>query len=244
MLLMTKQKVSIIIPAYNEEKYIEKTLEALTMLDRQADEIIVVDNGSTDKTVAIAKKFPQVTVVSYTEKKGPNAARQAGFKASCGDVIATLDADCTPPKEWLTRALALLNADEGTVAATGSYDYTPKPFWWGKPVNDLYTYILIPTTSKLLGLLDRGVMVGGNAIIKRSALEEIGGFNTSIPFHGDDTDTANRLLKVGKVRYGAKMTVPSSSRRLIINGVGKTLKKYARHALLPKQDVDDVDHPR
>lgn len=241
---MAKQTVSIIIPAYNEEKYIGKTLESLLALDRTPDEIIVVDNGSTDKTIEIVTAFKTVKILRYTEIKGPNAARQAGFLASCGDVIATLDADCTPPKEWLTQALALLNADEKTVAATGSYDYTPKPFWWGKPVNDLYTYVLIPTTSKLLGLINRGVMVGGNAIIKRKALEEIGGFNTNIPFHGDDTDTANRLTKIGKVKYAAKMTIPSSSRRLLINGVGATLKKYAKHALLPKEDSDSVDHPR
>ncbi len=239
-----RDRVSIIIPAYNEEKYLPKTLKALGLLKIQPFEIIVVDNGSTDKTVAIAKKFKNVTVITYLEKKGPNAARQAGFLASKGDVIATLDADCTPPPDWLSVALAVLNANEDTVAVTGSYDYTPKPFWWGKPVNDLYTYILIPTAAALLKIVDRGIMVGGNAIIKRKALEEIGGFDTSIPFHGDDTDTANRLSKVGNVRYAAKITVPSSSRRLLKNGIGKTLKAYAKHAIFPRKDNGDVNHPR
>jgi glycosyltransferase involved in cell wall biosynthesis len=246
--ILFAMKVSVIIPAYNEEKYITKALTAVSNLKTKPFEVIVVDNGSTDKTVELVKKFPNVRLISFTKIKGPNAARQAGFLASKGDIIATLDADCTPPPDWLTLGLAFLTAKKDIVAVTGSVDYTPKPYWWGPVLNELINHIFIPITSRTLELMDRGIMIGGNTLIKRGALTKIGGFNADITFHGDDTDTANRLVKHGKVRYSPKMTIPSSSRRLLSEGIAKTLKTYAEYAFMPKKSLKKksgkVNHPR
>jgi glycosyltransferase involved in cell wall biosynthesis len=93
--------ISVIIPTYNEERYISECLTALTSQDVPADEIIVVNNNSTDKTVEIAKKF-KVRIVNEKEQ-GMIAARNRGFNEAAGDIIARCDADCKPPKNWIAE---------------------------------------------------------------------------------------------------------------------------------------------
>src|SRR5207302_647488 len=84
--------ISVVIPAYNEEKYIGQTLESvISNAPENLLEIIVVNNASTDKTSAIASAFPKVKVVDEP-KKGLTRARQAGLNAAQGDVLAYIDA--------------------------------------------------------------------------------------------------------------------------------------------------------
>lgn len=94
--------ISVIVPAYNEEKYIRACLDSLTNQDlpKRFFEIIVVDNNSTDKTKEIIKKFP----VKYTfeEKRNVVAAKQRGVKIAKGKIIASADADTFYPKSWLS----------------------------------------------------------------------------------------------------------------------------------------------
>lgn len=94
--------VSVVIPMYNEAHIIERCLHALLAQRDQPDEIIVVDNGSTDGCAAIAQLFPLVTVVSEP-RKGITFARQAGFDAATCDVIARIDADTLVHPEWIAR---------------------------------------------------------------------------------------------------------------------------------------------
>lgn len=94
-------KVSLVIPAYNEEKYMKECLVHIMAQQVRPDEIIVVDNNCTDKTVKIAKHFP-VTIVKEPIQ-GMIAARNKGFNAATGDVIARCDADTHLPPDWIRR---------------------------------------------------------------------------------------------------------------------------------------------
>ena len=86
-------ELSIVIPAYNEEKYIGAAIESVQKYGNGVcKEIIVVDNASTDRTVQIANGYPGVRVVSES-KKGTGHARERGFRESTGDVICFIDAD-------------------------------------------------------------------------------------------------------------------------------------------------------
>lgn len=95
-------KVSVVIPVHNEEAYIESCINALLDQTRPADEIIVVDNNCTDATVDIASKYPQITII-HEPIQGITPARNAGYSAARGDIIARTDADCRPPRGWLRR---------------------------------------------------------------------------------------------------------------------------------------------
>ena len=91
--------VSVIVPVYNEEKFIKKCLESLTNQQEKADEIIVIDNNCRDKTIDIAKKFP-VRIVRETVQ-GMIAARNRGFNEAKHEIIARVDADVIVPPDWI-----------------------------------------------------------------------------------------------------------------------------------------------
>lgn len=92
--------VSIVIPAYNEAKRIQRTLEALRRQSLLPYEIIVVDNNSTDNTADIARSYENVRVVNESQQ-GIGHARNRGFDEAAGDIIARLDADTIPSDTWI-----------------------------------------------------------------------------------------------------------------------------------------------
>lgn len=92
-------KISVIIPVYNEEKYIVPCLKSLLKQEEKPDEIIVVDNNCTDKTIPLVRKYP-VKIVKE-KKQGIVFARNHGFNIATGDIIARIDADSTAPKNWV-----------------------------------------------------------------------------------------------------------------------------------------------
>jgi len=94
-------KVSVVIPAYNEEKYIGLCLQSLSRQLEMADEIIVVNNNSTDQTAKIAKSF-KVTVIDEPQR-GITFARNSGFNHAQYPIIARCDADSILPNDWIKR---------------------------------------------------------------------------------------------------------------------------------------------
>lgn len=93
-------KLTLVIPAYNESRHLKLCLDAVSLQTILPDEVIVVDNNSTDKTVEIAKKYSFVKVVSE-KKQGIYFARNKGFNTARGEIIARIDADSIIPKNWV-----------------------------------------------------------------------------------------------------------------------------------------------
>src|ERR1035437_5497290 len=116
-------KISLIIPAHNEEKYIGTCLEhAIRNSNGKFFEIIVVNNASTDKTAEIAKSYPGVRVV-YEEHKGLTRARQRGFIESRGNILANIDSDTRMPPNWIEQAIDEFKKDKNLVCLSGPYIY-------------------------------------------------------------------------------------------------------------------------
>lgn len=97
---MKDPRISIIIPAYNEERHLARCLEAIAVQSVKPYEVIVVDNNSTDATVAIAKSYPFVRVVRAKEQ-GVVFARNKGFDAARGNIIGRIDSDTVLTPEWV-----------------------------------------------------------------------------------------------------------------------------------------------
>ena len=95
------KKISVVIPAHNEEKYIEKCLLSLEnqSIPRKDYEIIVVNDSSTDKTKSVAKKYADRVIDVHARIVGK--ARDVGFKKASGWIIASTDADTIVPRNWL-----------------------------------------------------------------------------------------------------------------------------------------------
>lgn len=94
--------LSVIVCAYNEERYLAACLHSILAQTRPPDEVIVVDNASTDATAAVASVIPGVTVV-HEPAKGLVRARAAGRAAAGGELLVYLDADCRAPLQWIER---------------------------------------------------------------------------------------------------------------------------------------------
>ena len=128
--------LSFVIPAYNEELYLAACIESILKEIRQdatgalerTTEIIVVNNASTDGTREVALRYPGVQVVDEP-RKGLTFARQAGFAASSGQLIANVDADSRLTPHWLEKVLAEFDAEPDLASLSGPvvyYDLTPR----------------------------------------------------------------------------------------------------------------------
>jgi glycosyltransferase involved in cell wall biosynthesis len=96
------KSISIVIPAYNEERYLAACLDAIVAQTEAPDQVIVVDNNSTDRTVAIARSYDFVTLVR-AKKQGVVYGRDAGFDANTCDIIGRIDADSRLPADWVMQ---------------------------------------------------------------------------------------------------------------------------------------------
>ena len=117
-------KVSVLIPAHNEEKNISKTLNTLLKIDypREKLEIIVVDDGSTDRTYEIVKSFARRGIKVYRKEKGGKAsALNYGLKKIRTDLVLTLDADCFLARDALKKMVAEIQ-DKWTMASIPSIE--------------------------------------------------------------------------------------------------------------------------
>ena len=179
-------------------------------------EIIVVDNASSDETSAVAFQFPGVRVVRENAK-GTNHARQKGFKAATGDIIAFVDADTELPSDWFESIMEEFSKNDELICLSGPYSYYDLTSMRKMMVRAYWSLIAYPTY-----LVVGYMVVGGNFAVRRSGLESIGGFDTSIAFYGDDTDIARRLHKVGKVKFKPSFIMSTSGRRFKGQGFFKT----------------------
>lgn len=98
-------KISVVIPAYNAAASIKAALESCLAQTVQPHEIIVVDDASTDDTVEIVQHYDSVTLLQQTKNAGPSAARNRGWDAATGDIVAFLDSD----DRWLPEKLAIVS---------------------------------------------------------------------------------------------------------------------------------------
>ncbi len=214
-------QLSIIIPAFNEEKYIRECLEScIRYAPSNLLEIIVVNNASTDRTAEIARSFPRVRVVDEPLKGLPRA-RQRGYMEAKGDVILSIDSDTRIPHGWF-EAMQDELSKPNVVCVSGPYNFYDIPVWQRKCVAAYWN-----SCAKVTYMSTGYMVVGGNFAVKRDALKQIGGFNTSISFYGEDTDIAKRLHQVGKVAYTPRCWINSSGRRLSAEGLLKTPFVYA-----------------
>ncbi|MHC5190567.1 MAG: glycosyltransferase family 2 protein, partial [Planctomycetota bacterium] len=83
-------KISVVIPAYNAEKHIARAIDSVLAQTRPADEIIVVDDGSTDATAEVVRSYGEKVIFIQQENAGVSVARNAGIEAASGDWIAFL----------------------------------------------------------------------------------------------------------------------------------------------------------
>lgn len=213
-------KISIIIPAYNEEKLIGRCLQSILAAEIPFEhEIIVINNASTDNTKKIAQKFKGVKVIDEP-KKGLTKAKQAGYENAKGGILVFFDADTIVPKSWFKTAVSIYEKDKRIVGISGPYIYEDIK-WFEK----LIYYDLFSLLFEVLNF-QKGYLLGGNFSVKKEIIKKIGGFDTNINFYGEDTNLTRRIAEYGKIKFTRKLAITSSARRLKGEGRIKTVIVY------------------
>ena len=161
-------KLSLVIPAYNEEKGILACLESVAKNSEGiAHEILVVNNASTDRTGELAASTPGVRVF-LEEKRGTSAARQRGFEESTGDIVAFIDADSRMPGGWCKKVTDAFAKDDRLAALSGPYEYYDLPLPY-RILIKAFWYAAMPVY-----FFTKHMALGGNIAMRRSVLEKMG----------------------------------------------------------------------
>jgi glycosyltransferase involved in cell wall biosynthesis len=188
--LIGETQVSIIIPAFNEARVIGKCLDSLMRLDFPPDhfEVILVDNGSADATVQIAKSFADRLNLTVLQKHGVkiSALRNLGANAASGAILAFLDADCLPPPSWLTDIFALAPKD-GT-GVVGAHYLLPEDSTWVGRI--WHVYQEAPKAG------DVSHVPAGDLVMRREDFLRLRGFDESIQTN-EDYELCDRVRKAG-----------------------------------------------
>lgn len=195
-------KISVVIPTKNEEAYIEACLSAILAQTRKPDEVIVVDNGSTDRTSEIAIRMGAKVINCPTP--GVAVARQAGLEAASGDWVATTDADSRPGRDWLEL---LESRMQNAVAVYGPMRMFGLPRWQEELTELGYGVFL-----KLMALLRRPNMGGANMAFRRDLGLQVGGYPRVLT--SEDVYLGLALKKHGAIRYVPGALVLTSARRV------------------------------
>jgi glycosyltransferase involved in cell wall biosynthesis len=179
--------VSIVIPTFNEAEYLAKCITSLQQLNYPKDlyEITLVDNGSVDNTVEIAKSFDISVYVKEKVKVG--AVRNYGASKSKGAIYAFIDGDCVASPNWLSAAIEKLSSDV-VGAVGGAYLLRDDPSW----VESGWVISQETITEESASL------VGGSFIVKADIFNEISGFDESINA-GEDTKLAREVAVKNQV---------------------------------------------
>lgn len=222
-------RLSIVVPAYNEEAYLPACLEALQAeISRSGGaataEIVVVDNASTDRTAEVAVEYGARVV--REPAKGLTRARQCGLAAARGALVAYVDADTRVPAGWIERLMQEFSADPRVVCVSGPCTYYDGSRRERLLARVYWTLLAMPTYR-----VTRYMVLGGNFAATRSALLAIGGFDTTIAFYGEDTNIARRLHAAGRVKFTRRLCVATSARRLQREGVLATAGRYVLNFL-------------
>lgn len=197
---------SVIVAAYNEEKYITDCILALKQQDYPGEfEIIVADNGSTDKTSEIARDLGARLV--YAPERGVSHALIAGSLAGYGEIYAYTDADTRPPKTWLSQLNNAFNSHETVVGAGGAPYYYDGP----KLADFIAHKILIKFYKRFLEKRHRG-LPGFNMSIRKDIYFKAGGFEPGYNW-GQDWHMAKRASQFGLIIFDPAIYVHTSFRR-------------------------------
>jgi glycosyltransferase involved in cell wall biosynthesis len=209
------KKVSVIIPVYNNPSGLDTLLQALVnqSYPRQLYEIIVVDNGSKDSTIDVARKYQSaykdlIQVLIEDKVRGSYTARNTGITQSEGEIIAMIDSDCTPIPEWIERGVSALHTHQADLIGGGVRFVFP-PHAGAAEMYDAIAHLQIKHVIETLGISPTA-----NLFSRRAVFNAIGLFPVNVKSRGDSIWTRKATRAGFKLLYASEAEVSHPARNL------------------------------
>lgn len=188
--ILSRMRTSIYIPCRNAERFLAGCIGAVRAQSLPPDEIIVVDDGSTDRTAEIARGS-EARVISLPSHPGLAAARNAAVSAARGELVASLDADCVPEPSWL-EGLAKAMGATGAAGAGGMLVEAHQA-----RLADRWRAVHMRQNWGRERIVNPPFLFGCNTLFRKGALEEIGLYDERCRTNGEDVDLSYRLRAKG-----------------------------------------------
>jgi glycosyltransferase involved in cell wall biosynthesis len=189
-----------VIPVRDDAEALRRCLRALAQQTLPPFEIVVVDNGSSDDSAAVARAAGARVVAEAEE--GIPAASARGFDEARGEVIARLDADCIPPADWLEGVQRAFDEWPGMLAVTGWARFIDGPRWLRRPLMYAYLGAYLLVSAPALG---HPPLFGSNCAVRRDAWSAV---RDRVHRHDllvhDDLDLSVHLGSLPEAAVGAR----------------------------------------
>ncbi len=222
--------LSVVIPVYNEEENIGACLDAIAAQSEMPDEVIVVDNNSTDGSVEIIKRYPFVTLL-HEKRQGLRFTRDTGMKKATSDLLGRIDADSVLSPNWVETAKRIFTDDPTASAASGPCYYHDMP---AKKLG----LALDNSVRRALFRFDEPMLFGSNMVLRRAVWQDIVGKLCTEGEFFEDHDITIHLREEGyKIVYDTDLFVGVSARRLdddpktFKDGMSLHTKTFEMHGL-------------
>jgi hypothetical protein len=236
LLIVASTNVSVIVPTWNEGKYLGKCLSSLKQQSfKNHFEVIVVDGGSTDRTLEIAREYAHRVLVAAGRPVG--AARNLGASMSKGDILAFIDADTIASKNWLKTSLESFASNPMAVGVTGP----TIPYDGSRLDEDMYK---IARWAQRISLrLGFPHVAGFNCAYRKDAFWRAGGFDEDREL-SEDVMLSLKIRNQGRVLFNDKMVAYTSLRRIKQCGYPYLTTYYAINAMMLLLFARNLGYPK
>jgi len=215
-------RVSVVVCAYNADRTMDQCLKSLEHMNYPDYEVIVVNDGSTDRTLDISEKYGYCRIISQ-ENKGLSVARNVGAEAATGEIVAYTDSDCVADPDWLTYLVAKM--EYTGLVAVGGPNFPP-------PEDDLVPAAVAVSpggpTHVLVSDEVAEHIAGCNMAFRRDVLMNLGGFDPVYRAAGDDVDICWRIQNAGYTIGFAPAAVVWHFRRNTVEAYLNQQKGYGK----------------
>ena len=190
---MLTEKVTIYIPAYNAESSINQSIESILEQSIKFDEIIVINDNSTDNTLEKISSFSQIKIINNEKNKGLSACRNLGFENSKNEIVAAIDSDVVLDKYWLENIICHLKDDIVLCGGNLIEKHIQNKF-------NEWRSIHYKQNWGNHNLLNPSFLFGCNTVQKKNLWKEVGGYNQKLRSNGEDVDYCYRLNTLKKYK--------------------------------------------
>ncbi len=241
--IKTYPKISIIIPAYNEEKVVSHTIEALLETTYPKKEIIFVDDGSSDKTLSIATRYSEKIKVLHKDNGGKASALNYGLVYATGEIIVIVDADTIIGRHSLKEIVKGFEINEHVAAVAGNIKVRNRVNWITKcQALEYITGIqIVRRAFDVFGSIT--IVPGALGAFKKSFLSELGSYGKETIV--EDFDQTIKLLKAGLITQGSsKATAYTEAPNTLHDFVAQRKRWYRGNIQVLKRHSDALFNPR